>query len=149
MKHSKSALFLMEMIISILFFSLASAVCIQIFAKAHTLSRRTVNQNHAVTQAQNLAECFLALDGDLQQIVELYGACSMDASNKILVYFDNSWAPCLSEEATFQAELTSRPLSENGLYTADIIITENNASNDALFSLTVSHHMAERRDHLE
>ena len=46
----------MEMIIAILFFSLASAVCIQLFARSHLLSTQTVNQNHAVVQAQNLAE---------------------------------------------------------------------------------------------
>ena len=43
------------MIIAILFFSLASAVCIQLFARSHLLSTQTVNQNHAVVQAQNLA----------------------------------------------------------------------------------------------
>lgn len=52
------------MIIAILFFSLASAVCIQLFAKSHLLSTQTVNQNHAVIQAQNLAESYLALEGD-------------------------------------------------------------------------------------
>ena len=51
------------MIIAILFFSLASAVCIQLFARSHLLSTQTVNQNHAVIQAQNLAESYLSLEG--------------------------------------------------------------------------------------
>ena len=34
-----SSLFLLELIFSILFFSVASAICIQIFVRAHTLSR--------------------------------------------------------------------------------------------------------------
>lgn len=149
MKHSKSALFLMEMIIAILFFSLASAVCIQLFAKAHMLSQRTVNQNHAIIQAQNLAECYLALDGDLQQVAALFESGITDSSSRILVYFDENWAPCLSDEACFQAELVSLPLNENGLYTADIVVTENNAPTEALFSLTVSHHIPERRVFVE
>ena len=34
--HSGSSLFLMELILAILFFSVASAVCVQLFARAHT-----------------------------------------------------------------------------------------------------------------
>lgn len=62
----------MEMIIAILFFSLASAVCIQLFAKSHLLSTQTVNQNHAVIQAQNLAESYLALEGDINAMQDLF-----------------------------------------------------------------------------
>ena len=40
-KSSRSALFLMELIFSILFFALASAVCVQLFVKAHLLSVST------------------------------------------------------------------------------------------------------------
>ena len=36
MNRSKTSLFLMELIIAILFFSLSCAVCIQLFFKAHT-----------------------------------------------------------------------------------------------------------------
>ena len=149
MKHSKSALFLMEMIIAILFFSLASAVCIQLFAKAHTLSRQTVNENHAVIQAQNLAECYLAMNGDLQQIADLYKVGCTATTDRILVYFDKNWTPCPSEEACFQTELLSFPLNEHGLYTANIIVTENNTPNEVLFSLEISHHIPERRGTLE
>ena len=60
------------MIIAILFFSLASAVCIQLFAKSHLLSTQTVNQNHAVIQAQNLAESYLALEGDINAMQDLF-----------------------------------------------------------------------------
>ena len=67
----------MEMIIAILFFSLASAVCIQLFAKSHLLSTQTVNKNHAVILAQNLAESYLAAEGDL-------GAMSFDAFAALL-----------------------------------------------------------------
>ena len=35
----RSSLFLLELMIAILFFCLASAVCVQIFVKAHTISR--------------------------------------------------------------------------------------------------------------
>lgn len=59
----------MELMVAILFFSLAAAVCIQLFAKAHTLSLDTVNQNNAVTQAQNLAEAWLASDENTELVL--------------------------------------------------------------------------------
>ena len=64
MKHSRSTLFLLELIIAIFFFSVASTVCIQLFAKSHLLSKQTINENHAVTQTQNLAESFWGTDGN-------------------------------------------------------------------------------------
>ena len=48
MKHSKTGLFLMELIIGILFFSLASAICIEIFVKAHLMNNESVQKSHAV-----------------------------------------------------------------------------------------------------
>ncbi len=49
MKHrnraQSSSLFLLELILAILFFSLASAVCVQFFVKSHLLSRDARNLN--------------------------------------------------------------------------------------------------------
>ena len=41
---SRSGLLLMEIIIAILFFSLASAICLQLFVKAHNLGQDTQEQ---------------------------------------------------------------------------------------------------------
>lgn len=66
MKHSKTSLFLMELIIALLFFSLASTVCIRLFVNARSLSSQTVDTNHAVNYAQNMAEAFIGCDGNMQ-----------------------------------------------------------------------------------
>ena len=70
MKSSRSSLFLMELIISILFFSLSSAACIQLFVKAHVLDIRTREQNQTVIWSQNLASLWQAEDGDLNAIYQ-------------------------------------------------------------------------------
>ena len=46
----------MELIIAILFFSLASAVCVRLFTSAHSLSVDSINLSNSVTWSQNLAE---------------------------------------------------------------------------------------------
>lgn len=153
MKHSRSSLFLMEMIIAILFFSLASAVCIQLFAKSHTLSKQTVNQNHAVIQAQNLAESYLALEGNLEQLTALFDTAVTDsAAGKLQLYFDGDWNYTSASDAFYTAELCCHPINENGLITADIIVSElstsmkeQDISTSEIYSLQVAHHIAERR----
>ena len=44
----RSSLFLLELIIAILFFSLTSAVCVQFFARAHQISRQTQELNYTL-----------------------------------------------------------------------------------------------------
>lgn len=61
MKTSKSSLFLMELIIAILFFAMASAVCIQLFVKSHLLGNTTAEENHALLLCQNLSEIYLGV----------------------------------------------------------------------------------------
>lgn len=58
MQKSKSALFLMELIIVILFFALTSAVCMQVFVKAHLIAEDTNSMNQAILAANNAAESF-------------------------------------------------------------------------------------------
>ena len=55
-KKSKSALFLIELIIAILFFALSSAICVQLFAKAHLISQKSSNVTMAINCAQTAAE---------------------------------------------------------------------------------------------
>lgn len=68
---SKTGLFLMELIIAILFFSLASAVCIQLFVQSHIVSRQSVELNYGVLWAQNTAELFYGCNGNAEQMAAL------------------------------------------------------------------------------
>ena len=68
---SRTSLFLMELIIAILFFSLAGAVCIQLFVRAHIISGKSVELNYSVLWAQNTAELFYGCNGDTEQMAAL------------------------------------------------------------------------------
>lgn len=150
MKHSKSALVLMELIIVILFFSLAGTVCIQLFAKSHLLSRRTVNENHAVIHAQNLAECFLATEGDIAQMNSLFEAHVPDMpDDTLMLLFDKDWQESDADNACYSACLIVHPETE-GLISADITISSYpSASQDSIYTLTVTHHIPKRRAELD
>lgn len=103
MKSSKSSLFLIELIISILFFSLASAACIQLFVKAHLLDKKTQETNQIVMWTQNLAELWYASEDELTPIYERLIADYVvqdssillaDNDSKLFLYFDKDWNLC-------------------------------------------------------
>ncbi len=66
MKKSRTALFLMEMIVIIFFFSLTAAVCIRVFVKAHLVGRDTKDLNNAVLVAENAGELFYEYGEDFK-----------------------------------------------------------------------------------
>lgn len=149
MKHSKAALFLMELIIALLFFALASTVCIRLFSKAHLLSKQTTNENYAIIHSQNLAEGFLATEGDFSQLKSLFPlATANDKEQTLLLLFDKNWKDCDLEEVCYYASLTIYP-EEAGLITGEITIAPYDDSADKIYSLTVTHHIPERRGNLE
>ena len=53
--NSHSRMFLMELIIAILFFSLAGAICLRMFAVSRKMSDDTTALNMAMNQASNVA----------------------------------------------------------------------------------------------
>lgn len=145
MKHSRSSLFLMEMIIAILFFSLASAVCIQLFAKSHLLSTQTVNQNHAVIWAQNLAESYLSSDGDLAAMQDLFSPSETKDETSLSLSFDSAWNLCSPDQATcFRADLTHTPAGAAGIMEAEITVYAISAPDSPIYTLSILHHAAER-----
>jgi hypothetical protein len=75
MKHTHLAgknLLFAELIIVILFFSLAAAGCILLFAEAYRDNTRSCDLSNAVIIAQNIAECFKAT-GDINETVNMLG----------------------------------------------------------------------------
>lgn len=60
MKHSKTSLFLMEFIVGILFFSIALALCVQLFVKAKTINEESVQKSKAQLIAGYIIENYKA-----------------------------------------------------------------------------------------
>lgn len=89
MKHAHtprtSSLFLLELIFSILFFSVASAVCVQVFVRAHILSRDARALSCAVTACSDAAEIAGAAKGAkdaAERLAAFYGEATVDAASE-------------------------------------------------------------------
>lgn len=89
----RSSLFLLELMIAILFFCLASAVCVQIFVKAHTTSRKTQELNTALEKVSGYTELFLA------------DALTEDTE----VFYDADWQECGKDEASYEIVIRVEP----------------------------------------
>jgi len=99
MKHSKTSLFLMELIISILFFIIAGAVCVQLFVKSHQISTDSVSLNHSIRWCENIAELLQANEGDLSKvafILEKNEKCHInceEGASSFTICFNKNWEP--------------------------------------------------------
>lgn len=122
MKHSssnRSSLFLLEIIIAILFFSMVSAVCLRAFAKSHTLSQQASDMNSSISNMENVAELLRSVNpGDLtnsdsisETLQTIYPELSMQ-DNTWDIYFDSDWKSCSAAEAAYEitiADISSGP----------------------------------------
>lgn len=103
---ARSGLFLMELIISILFFSLAGAVCVRLFVNSHIVSRDSVELNHALGWTQNVAEVFYGCKGNEEEMLTLFENICLDGNTNagaaFYLLFDEEFYPItLTEEQRF------------------------------------------------
>ncbi|WP_071176549.1 hypothetical protein [Butyrivibrio hungatei] len=130
--NSKTSLFLMELIIAIFFFSLASAVCVRLFFSAHILAEKTVNLNNAVTWSQNMSEAFYGQNGDIKKIAELYPTAFV-SHNTLMLFFDKNWEIVSDDvtKASYEVLLTTQKNSARLVY-ADVSEYKGKISGNAM-----------------
>ena len=114
-RRHRSSLFLLELILVIFFFSLASAVCIQLFVKAHLTEQETKALNRAIPLAESAAEAFHSVSGDLEGLKALFPEGRLnEAGDGFLAFYDGDWSPVEDEGA--------------GVYTLAIVPAETAAA---------------------
>lgn len=144
---SRTGLFLMELILAVLLFALASVLCIQMFVKSHTLSKSSVELNHGILWAQNVAESFYGCNGDVFSMSELFEGCSYEIREErgeyLTLLFDEDFAPIEASadnlaNGDYCYELTALITQEdNGLLNCSIWVTKP-TSKDSIYDLTLS-----------
>lgn len=146
-----SSLFLMELILAILFFSIASAVCVQFFVRSHLLSRDSNALNHAANECSSVAEVLDTAETVADCISLLnrlypdgtYPNDSLDSESSeagIMIYYDKNFLPC-------EAESSMYTLSLNIHHSGQMIIADMefcNKDSNELFALQTEHHIARR-----
>lgn len=133
----RSSLFLLELIIAILFFSLTSAVCVQLFARAHTISRQTQELNTALEKVSGCTEIFLAGD-DFSAVFGDTVSCiqNPDGSAVYTLYYDDSWQFCADTDAAYELQIRVTPAGRllHGSFTASRLKSDRPGEDSLIYS---------------
>lgn len=156
-KHTPkcSSLFLLELIIAILFFSLASAVCIQLFAAAHVKSKETAALNMALSKAQTAAEGIRNSE-DSADTLSLLFPDGQWIEAQLSLYYDADWNSCEKEKAFYsmvitldiQGQTEQSEIQVSTLHTVKQTASPSanfTAADTLLYELTIKKHLAYTR----
>ncbi len=102
--RSKSSLFLMELIIVLLFFSISAAICMKVFASAKVKTQMSRDMSNASFAAESLAEAFKAEKMDGKPMSALYPNAT-EYDGVMTVYYDADWALAEKYEGKYRATL--------------------------------------------
>ena len=127
---SKSSLFLIELIIAILFFSIGSAVCVRAFVKAHSLSTDAKDLSFASAQVSSMASVLKYTDRSYASIREHFPDAAK-SDDDFLVFYDEEGTSCPEKDAVFT--LHAETSEESGMIHAQIYMERAGA--DPLYEL--------------
>ena len=131
--RSKAPLVMMEQIIMVLIFALASALCVQMFVLAENLSKRTEAQNRAVVEVQNAAESIKAKG--LEAYVQEKEAEQI--KDGFMLFFDASWNRVSEQEqAVYHIKICPYNSDSEYVWSMDIVATEKDG--EELFRVPVA-----------
>ena len=99
--NSGTSLFLMEMILALLFLSLSSAACIQIFAAARKNRIQAEQWNQIQALTTSVGEALEGTDGSPDQLLNILPD-GTQTSDSLIWYYDSSWQSCSAKEASYE-----------------------------------------------
>ena len=137
---SKSGLFLLELILSVLFFSLSSVICVQMFVKSHNLSKESKELNNSVILCESMADTFYATEGDLLQMTELLSGSSLPKDNVICMFFDEAFN--ITGESSAVYKLSGTCDTDNLLKLLNIELTEI-SQDKTVYTLSIKYYPSE------
>lgn len=129
--RSRSALFLLELMVSMLFFALTAVVCVQAFVKAHQMSRQANDLNMAVSCASEAAEILNHLDKE-ETLSDKMPECQLMEEGIYQAWYDENWQNMSSKTTLEMAAETKAEMAyarmevtvvkENGLQVGKIAV---------------------------
>lgn len=139
-----SSLFLLELIIAILFFTIASAVCVQLFVKSHNLSQDSQELDFAVNEACSIAETVQTCDSEksiADAVQNIYPDSDVSRSaggTNCMICFDSSFTSCRQDDSDYAYCMETSLKTSDGMIYCDIAVSEKD-SDDPIYELEVKH----------
>lgn len=139
--HSRTSIFLMEIILNLLLFSILLIVGLQFFIRTHTLTEETSRLHQAVAGCKSVASAFENGSGSRNDFLELYHY-SVNLDNKTLLFLDSGFQECQKQDASYFITITINDTKTDGLKKAHI--TCSSADHRVIYSLTACHYNKRR-----
>lgn len=99
--NSSTSLFLMEMILALLFLSLSSAACIQIFAAARKNRIQAEQWNQIQALTTSVGEALEGTNGSPSELFNLLPGGTENETD-LIWYYDSSWQNCAKKDASYE-----------------------------------------------
>lgn len=115
--RSKSSLFLIEILAVILLFALSAGVCLRLFFQSRQISRESINLSRASLEVQSAADCYKALDGDIDGAAEILGGVVSDGA--LSVYYDGEWVQTEGADGASYCVTVMELAPKEGIVTAE------------------------------
>ena len=95
--RANSSIFLIELALVILIFSVCAAITMRVFAGAHQMTRESEALSRGVIAAQSAAECYKAAAGDPARTAALAGG--VRDGGTVRVYYGGDWSHVQADAA--------------------------------------------------
>ena len=135
--HSKNSIFLLEILLNVLLFSVLLITGLQFCIHAHIKTRETSQLHQAVVSCNDAAAVFESGDGTLSSLLQNYHY-SLDLDNRVLIYLDDQFRACSKSSVTYTITVTLDTTDIEGLSTADIRCSTQ--SGKILYQMQASHY---------
>ena len=131
---NKAPLALIELVVMILIFSLAAALCLQAFVWSDLTSSRLEERDSALLQAETTAEVVKACRGDFEKAAELL-MNGEGTEEGLMAYFDAEWYGADEDDYAYCVEAIRSESGHPLLGQAEITVMDWEGK--TIFDLTV------------
>lgn len=138
-----SSLFLLELIFAILFFSITSAVCVQVFVKSHILNQEAQILTLASQKTRDAAELLVSTDSlsdSFSILKDSYPDCCTEQEDTVTIFYNEDFLPCSAHTSVYQ--LTIEIQEKSRLLCAHL--TVSSAEEPSIFELETKHYLQRR-----
>lgn len=146
-RAKSSSLFLLELILAILFFSIASAVCVQFFVKSHLLSQESRELEVSANEVSSVAELINASSSKrsaIDLICSEYPDTETSDTDEVSVYYDEDFSHSAQKDAVYTLKIAFT--QEAYMLNARMSIQKLKDGKE-IYSLDISHHLQRGLNH--
>lgn len=136
--HSKSSLFLTEMIFVLLFLGLACSVCVQLFSASYLARKKAQAYEHVQELTLSAGEILEGTSGSLEDFQKFFpGKCTKE--DTLSCYFDSSWQPSADSQAAYKMDIVLSRTEQ--LKTAQLFFFDCRTEEDSepIYQLTIQY----------